>query len=161
MLTGLDKVTLVDRTLLVAPTEDRKVCNKECYQEFEKDVMMETPRGQPGKGCSHSVQYSDMMYSDVCTHVFSDTSNQTGLLHSAPAEVRRAIEECSVEEGVGGRWRAVDTLVTLLNTGDTTDTSTTEMNTTDDPDTSSDSHVNGSGSGDYEETTDMNESKKK
>lgn len=154
VLTGLDKVTLVDRSLLVAPAEDRQVCNRGCFQQFQKDVMMETPRGQPGKGCGHSVQYSDMMYSDVCTYVFSDTTNGPGLLNSASAEVRRLIAECSIEEGIGGRWKAVDSLLTLLNTGDI-DSSTTETNTTNDPtydpDTSGDS-----GSGNHEETTTKN-----
>ena len=108
VLTGLDKMTPVDKRLLTPDTGDRSVvCNDQCFDQFRSRVMMATPRGQPGGGCAEAVQYSDMMYRDVCTNVLSTMFSDTG-------ELGRLIRECREEEGVGGRWRTVDTLVALL-----------------------------------------------
>ena len=147
VLTGLDQVTPVDKTLLETPGGDRPVCNQECFDKFHSEVMMVTPRGQPGRGCGSALQYGDMMYSHVCRHVFSDTSDGPGLLHSAPPEVTRLVSECEHEQGVGGRWKAVDNLVTVLdNIGseddDTNVTTTTEY---DDSEESGDSSSTTSG----------------
>ena len=125
VLTGLDKVTPVDKALLLTPGGDRPVCNQECYDKFYTEVIMVTPRGQPGRGCGSALQYGDMMYSHVCRHVFSDTSDGPGLLHSAPDDVTRLVSECGHEQGVGGRWRAVDNLVTLLDNVGSDDQATT------------------------------------
>ena len=131
VVTALDKVTPVDKSLIEASMEDRPVCNKECFDQFQADVAMATPRGQPGKGCSHAAQFSDLMFRDVCLNVFLDQASKgLGLLHSAPPEVTRLVGECAVEEGVGGRWTAVSGLLSELgasdNDGDITDADNTE-----------------------------------
>ena len=125
ILSGLDKVTPVDKSLLVAG-EERPVCNKECFDKWRSEVRMVTPRGQPGRGCSAALQHGDMMYRDLCSKVLQDTELGPGLLHSAGEEVSRALAECVEEPGPGARWRAVDSLVQLLE--QTSDT-TTEANT--------------------------------
>ena len=131
VFTGLDKVTPVDKTLLEPPSEeDRPVCNSECFSKFKKDVIMRTPRGQPGLGCGAALLYADMMYRDVCTNIFSDQEGRLGLLHSAPSEdseeITKLVKECAVEEGKGGRWRALDDLKEILSEsdGDSEETST-------------------------------------
>ena len=117
VFTGLEKLTPVDKVLLEPPPqEDRAVCNSDCFSKFQKDVMMRTPRGQPGLGCGAALQYADLMYRDVCTNIFSDQEDRLGLLHSAPSEeVSRLVKECAVEEGRGGRWRALDDLREVLS----------------------------------------------
>ena len=117
VFTGLDKLSPVDKTLLEPPSEeDRPVCNSDCFTKFKKDVMMRTPRGQPGLGCGSALLYADMMYRDVCTNIFSDQEDRLGLLHSAPSEeISRLVKECGVEEGRGGRWRALDDLKEILS----------------------------------------------
>merc|ERR1712037_189720 len=86
---------------------------------------MRTPRGQPGLGCSAALLYADMMYRDVCTNIFSDQEGRLGLLHSAPSEVSeeitKLVKECSVEEGRGGRWRALDDLKEILSESESGD----------------------------------------
>ena len=81
--------------------------------------MMPTPRGQPGRGCSAALQHGDMMHGALCRNVLGDSERGLGLLHSAPGgrggEVARLVAECGEEVGVGARWRAVDSLVTLLD----------------------------------------------
>jgi len=115
VLSGLDKLTPIDRAMLVGPPEeDRPVCNKECFEDFKKEVFMLTPRGQPGRGCGTALLYVDIMYSAVCQSVFSDTQGRKGLLHSAPDDLTQSIKECGVEEGKGGRWQAVDDLMEYL-----------------------------------------------
>ena len=82
--------------------------------------MMPTPRGQPGRGCSAALQHGDMMHGALCRNILGDSERGLGLLHSAPGgrsgEVARLVAECGEEVGVGARWRAVDSLVTLLDT---------------------------------------------
>ena len=134
VFTGLDKLTPVDKTILEPPSqEERPVCNSDCFSRYKKDVMMVTPRGQPGRGCGSALQYADMMAASVCLNIFSERAGRAALLHSAPEEVSKLVRECGVEEGRGGRWRAVDDLRTLLgetegsaDTDDTEESSTTE-----------------------------------
>ena len=115
VFTGLDKLTPVDKTILDPPSEEeRPVCNSDCFSEYRKDVMMKTPRGQPGRGCSSALLYADMMAAEVCLNIFSARDGRPALLHSAPEEVSKLVTECGVEEGRGGRWRAVDDLKILL-----------------------------------------------
>ena len=100
------------------------MCNQECFDKWRSEVMMPTPRGQPGRGCSAALQHGDMMHGALCRNVLGDSERGLGLLHSAPGgrggEVARLVAECGEEEGVGARWRAVDSLVTLLdNAADT------------------------------------------
>ena len=125
ILSGLDKVTPVDKSLLVAG-EERPVCNKECFDKWRSEVRMVTPRGQPGRGCSAALQHGDMMYRDLCSNVLQTSDQDLGLLHSAGEEASHALAECVEEPGPGARWRAVDSLVQLLE--ETSDT-TTEANT--------------------------------
>ena len=87
ILTGLDKLTPVDRSLLEAGEERQEVCNQECFTSWRSEVMMFTPRGQPGRGCSAALQQGDMMYRDLCSNVLQDTAESQGLLHSAGTEV--------------------------------------------------------------------------
>jgi len=131
ILSGLDKVTPVDKSLLVAG-EERPVCNKECFDKWRSEVRMVTPRGQPGRGCSAALQHGDMMYRDLCSNVLQTSDQNLGLLHSAGEEVSHALAECVKEPGPGARWRAVDSLVQLLE--ETSDT-TTEANTEEEEDT--------------------------
>ena len=95
------------------------MCNQECFDKWRSEVMMPTPRGQPGRGCSAALQHGDMMHGALCRNVLGDSERGLGLLHSAPGgrggEVARLVAECGEEEGVGARWRAVDSLVTLLD----------------------------------------------
>lgn len=115
ILSGLDSLTPIDRSILVGPPEEeRPVCNKECFKDFQSEVFMLTPRGQPGRGCGTALLYVDIMYSAVCSSVFSGTEEKKGLLHSAPDDLTQIIQECGVEEGKGGRWQAVDDLMEYL-----------------------------------------------
>ena len=91
---------------------------------------MATPRGQPGRGCSGALQHGDMMYRDLCSHVLGDSDLGPGLLHSAGEEVTRALAECVEEPGPGARWRAVDTLVQLLEETSEVTTETSTENST-------------------------------
>ena len=95
------------------------MCNQECFDKWRSEVMMPTPRGQPGRGCSAALQHGDMMHGALCRNVLGDSERGLGLLHSAPGgrggEVARLVAECGEEVGVGARWRAVDSLVTLLD----------------------------------------------
>ena len=130
ILSGLDKVSPVDKSLLEAGGEERPVCNKECFDNWRSEVMMATPRGQPGRGCSGALQHGDMMYRDLCSQVLGDSDLGPGLLHSAGEEITRALAECVEEPGPGARWRAVDTLVQLLEeTGEVTTEISTEAST--------------------------------
>ena len=91
---------------------------------------MVTPRGQPGRGCSAALQHGDMMYTDLCRYVLGDSSLGPGLMHSAGEEISRALAECVEEPGPGARWRAVDTLVQMLEeTSETTTEASTETST--------------------------------
>merc|ERR1719154_232004 len=99
---------------------------------------MVTPRGQPGRGCSAALQHGDMMYRDLCSNVLQDTDKGPGLLHSAGEEVSRALAECVEEPGPGARWRAVDSLVQLLE--QTSDT-TTEGNTEEEGENTADEEI--------------------
>ena len=129
ILTDLDKVSPVDKSLLEAG-EERPVCNKECFDKWRSEVMMVTPRGQPGRGCSAALQHGDMMYRDLCSNVLGDSGLGPGLLHSAGEEISRALAECVEEPGPGARWRAVDTLVQMLEeTSETTTEASTETST--------------------------------
>jgi len=124
VLTMLDQLTPIDRSILVGPPEEeRPVCNKECFKDFQSEVFMLTPRGQPGRGCGTALLYVDMMYAAVCSTVFSEVAGTRGLLHSAPDDLTQIIQECGVEEGKGGRWQAVDDLMEYL-AGDTKDSTT-------------------------------------
>ena len=138
ILSGLDNVTPVDKSLLVAG-EERPVCNKECFDQWRSEVWMVTPRGQPGRGCSAALQHGDMMYRDLCSHVLQDSELGPGLLHSAGDEVSRALAECVEEPGPGARWRAVDSLVQLLE--ETGDTTTTEANTEEEEENTADEEI--------------------
>ena len=95
------------------------MCNQECFDKWRSEVMMPTPRGQPGRGCSAALQHGDMMHGALCRNILGDSERGLGLLHSAPGgrsgEVARLVAECGEEVGVGARWRAVDSLVTLLD----------------------------------------------
>lgn len=115
VLSNLDMLTPIDRAILVGPPEEeRPVCNQECFKDFQKEVFMLTPRGQPGRGCGTALMYVDIMYSAVCASVFSNTESRRGLLHSSPDELTQIVRECGVEEGKGGRWQAVDDLMEYL-----------------------------------------------
>ena len=130
ILSGLDKVSPVDKSLLEAGGEERPVCNNECFDKWRSEVMMATPRGQPGRGCSGALQHGDMMYRDLCSHVLGDSDLGPGLLHSAGEEITRALAECVEEPGPGARWRAVDTLVQMLEeTSEVTTETSTETST--------------------------------
>ena len=137
ILSGLDKVTPVDKSLLVAG-EERPVCNKECFDKWRSEVRMVTPRGQPGRGCSAALQHGDMMYRDLCSNVLQTSDLDPGLLHSAGEEVSHALAECVEEPGPGARWRAVDSLVQLLE--ETSDT-TTEANTEEEEENTADEEI--------------------
>jgi len=126
VLSALYKMTPIDRSILVGPPEEeRPVCNKECFKDFQSEVFMLTPRGQPGRGCGTALLYVDMMYSAVCSSVFSDSGERKGLLHSSPDDLSQIIQECGVEEGKGGRWQAVDDLMEYL-AGDLDDTTVSD-----------------------------------
>ena len=123
VLSNLDTLTPIDKDILLGlPQEERDVCNSQCFSDFEKEVMMVTPRGQPGKGCGSALLYSDMMYADVCREVISR------LLYSAPEEVEILLRECIEEEGKGGRWQAIDDLNDYLEGN--YESTTSELETT-------------------------------
>ena len=115
VFTGLDKLTPIDKTILEPPPEEeRAVCNSDCFSQYRRDVMMKTPRGQPGKGCGSALLFADMMAAEVCLNIFSGRDGRPAFLHSAPEEVSKLVRECGLEEGRGGRWRAVDDLKIVL-----------------------------------------------
>ena len=60
------------------------MCNQECFDKWRSEVMMPTPRGQPGRGCSAALQHGDMMHGALCRNVLGDSERGLGLLHSAP-----------------------------------------------------------------------------
>ena len=148
VLSRLEKLTPIDRAMLAGPPEEeRPVCNEQCFTDFKKEVMMVTPRGQPGRGCSTALLYVDLMYAAVCKNIFSNTPASRGLLHSGPQELRQSLQECGVEEGKGGRWQAVDDLIEFLE-GDVDDTT---LNSSEANDAEDDEY-----DGDYNDEIDKN-----
>ena len=79
-----------------------------------------------------------MMYRDLCSNVLQTSDQDPGLLHSAGEEVSHALAECVEEPGPGARWRAVDSLVQLLE--ETSDT-TTEANTEEEEENTADEEI--------------------
>ena len=140
------------------------MCNQECFDKWRSEVMMPTPRGQPGRGCSAALQHGDMMHGALCRNVLGDSERGLGLLHSAPGgrggEVARLVAECGEEVGVGARWRAVDSLVTLLDSAVDTEAEestlgegevTTELDDDDDDEGGEEDVDNGDNEGEEED----------
>lgn len=115
VLSRLSHLTPVDRTILMGlPEGKREVCNEDCFRQWKEEVMMPTPRGQPGRGCSSTLLYSDLMFSSLCSSVLKGEEGNRGLLHSAPQNLLDLVQECSVEQWKGGRWQAVEDLLDYL-----------------------------------------------
>jgi len=112
VLSSLASVTPIPRSLLAPPPqEERPACNLQCFMDWKHQVMMATPRGQPGKGCAAAGQYTDIAYSLACSSVLGGAH---GLLASGGEEVAELLARCAQEDGPGDRWRAVDELMELL-----------------------------------------------
>jgi len=113
VLSSLDNITPVARALLgKPPQEERQPCNLNCFLEWKQEVLMATPRGQPGKGCAHARHYADLAFSLACSSVLG---GPRGLLKNSGEEIRELLERCSTENQPGARYAAVDQLIGLLN----------------------------------------------